>query len=332
MKKNLIIITSHCDTKEKKEILLTLLQDLQNFKSKFDILLTSHVPIDHIFYPYIDYVFFDKNNTLLTDLDYRQNSWFQPFDNYVIWSSYTEKANTLAAIWDMIVPSISIAKTLGYEKIHCIEYDSRVFSDAELVDNDKLLDKYDYIVYGSEHTHKMIGSLLSFNTNSIIDEWKIPSNLIFEKLFSGVYPKTPENIVYNLISNTRNVLKKNNNILEKNGIKTALVRGNKFYWEVPFYDPKDFKLKFISYNINQENYDTKIIINNEIYFYLPPKNEFNWDIITLSDSIDTVQSLVVFRNNTNVLSLDFNQDNFKQKFIQYNSVLDNLSIQSNTII
>jgi hypothetical protein len=168
---------------------------------------------------------------------------------------------------------------------------------------------------------------MSFRTNSIIDEWKILGKDILPKLFTGMYPKVPENIIFNLIKKNKKILKKNNKILEENGLKVSLVRGTKFYWDVPFFDPNDDKLKFISYNINKENYDTKIIINNEKYFYLPPKNEFNWDIITLSESMNTVQTLVVLRNNVKVLSLNFDQDNFKQKFIKYNSVLDNRSIQ-----
>jgi hypothetical protein len=42
MKKDLLLITSHCSTSEKKHTLLNLLKSLQNFRNNYDILVTSH--------------------------------------------------------------------------------------------------------------------------------------------------------------------------------------------------------------------------------------------------------------------------------------------------
>jgi hypothetical protein len=332
MKKSLILITSYCNTKEKKVVLLNLLKDLEKFRENFDILLATHTFVDNLFYDYVDYIFYDKKNTILTDIEYRQNSWFQPFDNYVIWSSYIENGNTLAAIWDMIVPSISIAKSQQYEKIHYIEYDSRVFSNEELLENEKLLDNYDYIVYGSENTHKMIGSLLSFRTDSIIKEWELPSHLIFEKLFFGVYPKTPENIVFNLIAESRRYLKKNNEILSKKGIETAIVRGSKYYWDVPYYDPQDGKLKFLSYNNNKGEHNIKVIVNNNKFFHIDKLDSDNWRILDLLNNFDDVETIVVFRNNVQSLYINLTSQESKEKFILYNSALTNSSIDPSIVI
>ena len=43
MKNNLIIILSHCDTEEKREILIDNINKIKS--NNFDILLVSHIPI-----------------------------------------------------------------------------------------------------------------------------------------------------------------------------------------------------------------------------------------------------------------------------------------------
>ena len=96
--------------------------------------------------------YYDKNNHILTDIEYRQNGWFSPFHDYVIWSSYLSSGNTIKAILDLLVPSIALAKNLKYEKIHYFEYDTKISDDKELVENSKLLDEYDYVVYNDKDT------------------------------------------------------------------------------------------------------------------------------------------------------------------------------------
>lgn len=147
MDKELIIIASYCNTKEKKEILLSFLQSLQPFRDDYSVLLSSHIPIDYIFYDYIDHFYYNNDNTILKTPTYNYNSWFGPKDNYIIWSTYVEFGNTHAAIWSMLIPSIKIGNIFGYKKIHCFEYDSVVHRIDELKDNSKLLDNYDYILY-----------------------------------------------------------------------------------------------------------------------------------------------------------------------------------------
>ena len=43
MNKDLILITAYCPNKEKKEILFDFLKQLQKFRDKYDILVSSHI-------------------------------------------------------------------------------------------------------------------------------------------------------------------------------------------------------------------------------------------------------------------------------------------------
>ena len=325
MNKDLILITAYCPNKEKKEILFDFLKQLQKFRDKYDILVSSHTPLDTHFFDYFDYFYYDKNNVILTDIEYRQNGWFSPFDDYVIWSTYLGGGNTIKAILDLIIPSISIAKGLKYNKIHYIEYDTNITDDKELIGNSKLLDDYDYVIYNTEDTHKLVGAFFSFKTNSIIDEWKECNDEIFKNSYFGIYPKVPENILYNQITNQRKYIEKNYNDLKLNGIETNIVHENRSNWNVPFFDPKDSKLKFVSNNKTNYDYDVKVIVNNNLH-NLGKINPSCWKIVNLLDNFYDVEHIIVLKNNEKILELFFDNIEYKNKFKYYNSALDNSSI------
>jgi len=323
--KELILILSYCPTKEKKEVLFEFLKSLQKFRDEYDILVASHTALDSWFFEYFDYFYFDKNNVLLTDIEYRQNAWFSPWDDYVIWSSYIEVGNTLGAIWDMLIPSLAIAKNLKFKKIHYFEYDSCLENNSELIENSKLLDKYDYVIYGNENTHKLVGALLSFNTDKIINEWYESDKIVLKNLFYEKYPKVPENIIFDLIEEQRTYVKKDVDHLKYNGVIINKTRGNPFDWNIPFYDENEQKLKFLSRNTSNKEYEIKIIVNDEIN-NLGKTKPNTWKIIDLIE-FDKVQNLVVLKNNNKLLELNFNSDDYKKRFIKYNSVLTNESLK-----
>lgn len=322
--KELILITTYCPTKEKKEILLNFLKSIEKFRKDYDILVASHTPLDVIFFEYFDYYYYDKNNVLLSDIEYLQNGWFSPRDNYVIWSSYITKGNTMKAIIDMLVPAISMAKSLKYDKIHYIEYDTEINDDFELKDNSKLLEIYDYIVYSGKTTHKMIGCFYSFNVNKIADEFN-NIYLDYEDFFVKKYPKVPENIVYSIIEKNRKVLNKNYNDLTKNNIIVNKISGNVEDWNVPFYEPKEDSLKFLSRNVTNKDYNIKLIINDKL-INLGVIKPNHWKIIDLIDKFENSKKLTVFKNDIKILELDFSDAIFREKFQYYNSVLDNSSL------
>ena len=297
MNKELILVLTYCPDKKRKEI----------------------------FFDYFDYFYYDKNNIILTDIEYRQNGFFCPFDNYVIWSSYIGSGNTIKAILDLLIPSISIAKNLKYEKIHFFEYDTKIVNNTELVENSKLLDEYDYVIYNAEDTHKIAGVYLSFKTNFVVDEWKENNEETLKKAYFGVYPKTPENILYNQIKNQRKFIEKNYHELKLNGIEINIVHENRSNWNVPFFDPKDSNLKFVSFNNTNSEYDVKVIVNNKLHNLgiIKPKN---WKIISLLENFYDVEYVTVLKNNEKILHLEFNNLDFKNKFEYYNSALNSSSI------
>lgn len=322
--KELILITTYCPTTEKKEILIDLLKSIQKFRNDYDILVASHTPLDEFIFEYFDYFYYDKNNHLLSDIEYLQNGWFSPKDNYVIWSSYITKGNTMKAIWDMLIPSIEIAKNLNYVKVHQIEYDSIITDDKELKNNSKLLEEYDYIIYSSENTHKLVGAFQSFNLNAIIDEWK-NINVQYDKFFVGKYPKVPENILFKLISEQRKFLCKNIELLKNNGIIINKISGNVEDWNVPYYEKNENSLKFLSRNVTKKDYHIKLIINDN-FMDLGIIKPNHWKIVDLLYDFDKAEVLTVFKDDVKILKIDFRDSVFRSQFKHYNSVLDNTSL------
>jgi hypothetical protein len=325
MNKELILVLTYCPDKKRKEIFFEFLKQLQNFRDTYDILVSSHTPLDTHFFDYFDYFYYDKNNIILTDIEYRQNGWFSPFNDYVIWSSYLSNGNTIKAILDLLIPSVSIAKNLKYEKIHFFEYDTKIVNTTELVENSKLLDEYDYVIYNAEDTHKIAGGYLSFKTNFVVDEWKENNEEILKKSYFGVYPKAPENILYNQIKNQRKFIEKNYHELKLNGIEINIVHENRSNWNVPFFDPRDSKLKFVSNNKTNNEYDIKVIVNNNLH-HIGLMQPNCWKITNLLDNFYDVEHIVVLKNDENILDLVFNDLDFKNKFKYYNAALDNSSI------
>jgi hypothetical protein len=320
MNKELILITSYCNTKEKKETLLSLLKNLQNFRDDYSILLCSHLPLDHFYYDYIDYFYYDKNNFILKSPKFNYNSWFAPFGekhSYIIRSSYVEYGNTHAAILSMVIPGTKIAESLGYEKIHYLEYDSIIHKIDELKDNSKLLDTYDYVIYRGEKTHLLVGSIHSYKTKKIVDELKIFDIENIKSVYINYGSNIPENITFDMINNQRTYIVKKYEDLINNGIEVSKIRGNKYYWDVPFYEESTNSLLFISHNNNNENHDVKIIVNGNQIFNIQNLIPSGWRIIKLLDNFQDLQNIIVIRNNQIVMDLTFDEES-RNEFLLYN--------------
>lgn len=315
--KDLILITAYCPTFEKIKVLHNLLKDLENFRDKYDVMLCSHTKVDRLLQEYCDYYFYSKDNDVLTDIQYLQNGWVAPWGKK-IWSTYISGVNTAPAIFSMLIPGISIAKSIGYEKIHYMEYDTKIDSIFEINENSKDLDEYDYIIYRNENGHKMIGSFYSFRVDGIIEEYKNYSKEFWENTFSSKYPRIPENTVFELIENQRKYKIKNFDLLLDNGISTSFITGVSENWCFPFFDHSDYNIKLFVENKNENPFDIKVIVNgNKIVLFNQILNGM-WSIETL-DNIEDIQNILVLKNNEIILKYDFMETELtKDKFLRLN--------------
>lgn len=110
VQKDLILITSFCDTDQKEEVLRNLVKQINEHSHKFDIFVISHTPIPEDISKFVTFSFFDKKNELLFDWDLRCKPWFDPNNERPILSIFTGKFNTDLGIWRMIILGNLIAK------------------------------------------------------------------------------------------------------------------------------------------------------------------------------------------------------------------------------
>ena len=145
--KDLILISNYSETYEKQEVLRVLVNQINNYKEHFDLMIVSHTIVPEDISNKCEYVLFDKKNELIFDWDMRCRPWFNPGNTRQIMSIFTGNFNTHLAIWRMIILGNSVAKNLGYNKVHHIEYDTSINDFSELIENSKLLDNNNSVYY-----------------------------------------------------------------------------------------------------------------------------------------------------------------------------------------
>ena len=89
----------------------------------------------------------------------RSRPWFNPGDQREIQSIFTGFFNTHLAVWRLVILGNSIAKNLGYKKIHHLEYDCDIKDFTEIYDNSKLLDDYLHYVLLFRNNHIRYGDI-----------------------------------------------------------------------------------------------------------------------------------------------------------------------------
>ena len=110
--KDLIIVSSYCNTKEKEDVLRNLVSQVNCQKDKFDLMIVSHSVVPDDISTKCDLVLYDKKNELLYDWDLRCKPWFNPGNTRQIMSIFTGFFNTHLAIWRMLILGNSVAKNI----------------------------------------------------------------------------------------------------------------------------------------------------------------------------------------------------------------------------
>ena len=194
--KDLILISNYSETYEKQEVLRVLVNQINNYKEHFDLMIVSHTIVPEDISNKCEYVLFDKKNELIFDWDMRCRPWFNPGNTRQIMSIFTGNFNTHLAIWRMIILGNSVAKNLGYNKVHHIEYDTSINDFSELIENSKLLDNNNSVYYVKSQSTVddiLFGSYQAYRLDTlhndllVLDEDKIKQK-IPSVFLSGVKP------------------------------------------------------------------------------------------------------------------------------------------------
>lgn len=299
---NLLLITSYCPDDTRENILRNLINSLTNLSTNYDIMVVSHTPIPIDIQKKVKFYLYDSKNEILTDWDLLNRPWFSPINHRKIHSSFLSKKNTILAMWRMMILGFSLAKNLGYTKVHQIEYDCNIIDDSQIIENSRLLGEYDSVVYfdNQENIEKiMFGSFQSYYLPKLDD---ILFNLDENKIKNFIRTsdtKSPEVLLHRILSKGK-IFEKNRDILEINGNKFGIYDGqvdnNLNSWSVPFYDEKDNHVYFIVWNTKiHEGIEHQIVINKTKIINIDNTQLNNWRMIDLG-CIDDIQDILVIEN------------------------------------
>jgi len=329
--KDLILITAHTPVPEKRKILHDLVLGLQPIKKDFDLMVVSHTPISSDVQEHVNWAIYDEDNELLTGWEYQNQPWFHP-ENKCIQSIFFGKGNTYLPVHKQLITGYSLAKTFGYKKIHCIEYDAYYQDFTEFYNNSKLLDEYDAILYTKENGYGEINiqfGLGHFHSAKISSLNERAFNYNREVLMNEIInleSKTTEKRTQDIYTaNGNKVLFKDHSLLLTEGNKVRLVNFHALdldiQWAVPYYNPYTDEIDFVAWNEDKDIATKVIVIVNDEKIhnvFLPTK--FHWSSISLGKfhDIHTITVLVNSKLKLHVELNDLNRELFKQtNFVKY---------------
>lgn len=328
MDKDLICITAHCPTTEKRKILFNLVKSLQKIRDDFDLMVVSHTPISTSVQENIDWAIFDKDNEILKEWKYQNQPWFAPKSGKRIYSIFFGIGNTYLTLHKQLITGYAHAKTFGYKKVHFIEYDAYFEDHTEFYDNSKQLDVYDAILYTKKdalfeiNLQYGIGNFHSVKIDSLPKRAFTFSREEILKKLEKENSKTTEKRTQDLYcENNNKVLFKDHNLITKNGNIIRLIDFHKgefeMQWAVPYYNPKKDTIDFVCWNDSSDKpCDITIIVNNNKIFNVKSLTKFTWKIKTLGKP-EEIKNIKILVNDKLKNTININKNNL-QGFKTYN--------------
>lgn len=318
--KDLILIGAHCPDEEREFLLNKCVDALQSSKNDFDILICSHTEIPSYISKKVDYVFYDKNNDLITDLKYLNQPWFSPTDGITILSTYIGQHSTYLAVYRLLIAGLGLAKLFKYQKVHYVEYDTIMNDLSELYDNNLLLDEYDSVVIQKEQRNFELnlawpmGNFMSFKVESINDLFLTYDKEKLLEILLKSESKTNEKITNDILrmNNNRVFVKNFDNIKNKNisfALSNQTTKDELNYWAVPFYHSLENQLFAVVWNNKSDDpINVNFLINDENVLKFHQVKKFEWRMQPIGN-IENVNSVLVIVNGKIKTNITLNDDN-----------------------
>lgn len=308
MNNHVIAISAYCPDEERLGILGSLLASLEDYRRDFDILVYSGTPIPENFFGFFDHLIYDSTNDLLDSPD------LLPLINYnpsgVSWcmsSSYFQwRKNThLAAKWKFISP-LMFTKSLGYEVMHFMEFDTIIdhstglgflktpFSDSS--------EDPGFVTFSHGPRYSGIPYSINLRKNFPSDWFYYPSfrkNEIEKIRKSRVDGQTATEIIahsdFTELFGTSGVLDADRTLLGENkfGFYSNIPVMRKKYFCV-YYDNKRDKIGFFIGVNGSELFESslEIFVNGENIFSLPEGNNLSgWSDRDLNVHIEDLREI-----------------------------------------
>lgn len=322
--KELFLITTYAPDSLRRGMLRDFINSIN--KDLFDIMVVSHSSIPEDIIDNINYFIYDSKNDLLTDVEFKYTMFYNA-DSFKVVSTENRPFNHTLAALKLVTLGLSTARNEGYEKVHCIEYDTELQSDQEFIENSQLLEEHSLVYYSTNYIPSLISFPVSFNLNKINPQWFEFDEEYLKNWIANDPYKTIENYEFQLIGNEKAYSKPHTN-LRSNGVLINLYySGGEDIWVTPVVDSNN-DLFIFSWNKiqtfdleNIPNYDVKIITKSgKGQRYLTWDTLLNtWHLKPIGN-FEKIDSLIIIRNNTKIIEYDFNKID-KSTFKKSNYIL-----------
>lgn len=320
--KDLILISNYSETFEKKEVLRNLVNQIYGQKSQFDLMIVSHTVVPEDISQKCEYVLYDKKNELIYDWDLRCRPWFNPGNERQIMSIFTGFYNSHVAIWRMIILGNSLAKNLGYNKVHHIEYDASINDFSELYENSKLLDTNDSVYYVKSKSTVddiLFGSYQAYRLDTLHQDLLVLDEVSLKEKIKNIEDKSPEAMLQELLTKSKRSVAKTKDKLDNNGNGFGLTHSklatNHTAWCLPYYDNLTHKLGFVIWNMEDGNgtINVKVIYNDDKIINFGDILPKHWALRDI-DEFKNAKKMVVILNDKirNIFDFETDGESFKQ--------------------
>jgi len=146
-KDEIVLIHAYLSDKERKAVCHKFIKQFKSFG--YDVIITTHLPLDKDTQELVDYAIYDKDNILLDDPEYKGyliHYAYAPNDDggeatplFNIASKEFFKSNTIFAVLRLLLAGVAYAKLLNKKVIHLFDYDGFLPFDNELIENSDLI-------------------------------------------------------------------------------------------------------------------------------------------------------------------------------------------------
>jgi hypothetical protein len=280
--KELIAVSTHCPTLEKRKVLLELLLGLQKYRDKYDLLLVSHQPVSETICELVD-IIYDRFNDILEDFELTNSFTFENSD-FLITSSLVFPRSTHLAVYTMVYNSINFAKFNGYRNLHYVEYDLmpenlQIITEASL----KLMEYDSFFVHDFE-TDWTHGPYRAFRVDNLQIEYPMSKEKIINELRES-HSKHTEHIFSKLTAVNRTIHYYDVKKLKTQFGKIDLIDSHNargLNWVIPVYNAYANKLSLFIYNEHGEDHTISVTVNGNLQNYPCPQKHY-WSMSELCD-------------------------------------------------
>jgi len=142
----IVLIHAYLSDEERKSCCHKFIKQFKSFG--YDVLITSHLPLDKDTQELADYAIYDKDNILIDDPElkgYLIHYAYEPDDKgeliplFNIASREFFRNNTIFAVLRLLLAGVTYAKLLNKKVIHLFDYDGFLPFDDELIENSNII-------------------------------------------------------------------------------------------------------------------------------------------------------------------------------------------------